>query len=133
MTIRWDESMATGEKNVDAQHRQLIANLDRLVNAMSAGRGREEIEPVLDALRQYVATHFAYEEDCMRRVHCPVAERNAQAHARFSTTFRQIDAEYQAKGASSVLTIRVQRELAEWLTTHIKGTDAHLRECLRAV
>ncbi len=132
MGIRWDDSMATGVESIDEQHRYLISRLDSLLSAMAAGRGREEVEPILAALRDYAAKHFTHEEDCMRRYACPVAAQNITAHRHFVTTFGEIEREYRTSGASSSLTIRVQRELADWIAKHIKGTDTNLRGCVRA-
>jgi hemerythrin len=68
----------------------------------------------------------------MRRYSCPVAAQNIAAHRQFVVTFGQIEKEYRASGASSSITIRVQRELADWLARHIKGTDTSLRSCVKA-
>lgn len=68
----------------------------------------------------------------MLRFSCPVAAQNISAHRQFVATFGQIEKEYQANGASSTITIRVQRELADWLGRHIKGTDTNLRSCVKA-
>ena len=50
LTISWDPSMTTGVESLDVQHRQLIAWLNDLLSAMSLGRGRTEIEVLLDQL-----------------------------------------------------------------------------------
>jgi hemerythrin len=132
MGITWDSSMETGVQSVDQQHRQLIAQLNALHAAMATGQGKSAIEPILAALANYTGTHFAHEEDCMRRYGCPVAAQNINAHRKFVATFGEIEREYRAKGPSSTLVIRVQRELGDWLASHIKGTDTKLRECVKA-
>ena len=123
--------MATGIPTVDQQHRQLIDWLNDLLAAMSQGQGRSEVVAVLDKLDIYVNTHFAFEEQCMTRYRCPVAETNMAAHAYFVKTFGDLRAEYEARGASSHLVLRVEQELAQWFANHIKGVDAKLAPCVK--
>ena len=133
MPIKWEQAtMATGIPTVDAQHRQLIDWLNDLLAAMSQGQGRNQVSSVLDKLDKYVETHFAHEEDCMVKYHCSVAAANIAAHAYFVNAFAEMRAEYEAKGASSHLVMRVETELAQWFANHIKGVDAQLGPCVRS-
>jgi hemerythrin len=129
--IVWDASMTTGVESLDAQHKQLIAWLNDLLAAMSQGRGRTEIERLLDQLGGYAVTHFGDEEKCMTRYRCPVAEANAEAHKEFVATFMSFKAEYEQGGATAHLVVRVESELMRWLAGHIKRTDAQLAHCVR--
>jgi hemerythrin len=130
--VQWDESMSTGVETIDAQHRQLIAWLNDLLGAMSQGRGRLQIQGLLDQLGIYAATHFNHEEECMLRYKCPVAERNALAHRDFVATFTALEHEFQRDGATAQLVVRVEIELMRWLVTHIRRTDTQLSPCVRA-
>jgi hemerythrin len=132
LVIQWDESMSTGIDTVDAQHKQLIAWLNDLLGAMSQGRGRHQIQGLLDQLGIYAATHFSHEEECMLRYKCPAAEQNALAHKDFVATFMALEHEFQRDGATAQLVVRVETELMRWLTTHIKRTDTQLYPCVRA-
>ena len=131
-TIQWDQSMATGVDSVDAQHKQLIAWLNDLLSAMSAGRGRTEISSLLDKLGGYAVMHFGNEEDCMAKYNCPVAAKNAAAHKDFVATFAAFREEFDKTGATAHLVVRLQAELMRWLTSHIKATDTQLAPCVRA-
>lgn len=123
--------MATGVDTVDAQHRQLIAWLNDLLGAMNQGRGRSEIQGLLDQLRDYSVTHFGHEEGCMAKYKCPAAEQNAQAHKQFVATFSALQEEFKRNGATHLLAIRVEGELLRWLTSHIRRTDTQLLPCVR--
>jgi hemerythrin len=125
-TISWDPSMTTGVESLDNQHKQLIAWLNDLLSAMSLGRGRGEVESLLDRLGGYAIMHFDHEEDCMERYHCPAAAQNAAAHKDFVTTFTALREEFDRDGASAHLVVRVESELMRWLSSHIKRTDTQL-------
>ena len=124
--ISWDPSMTTGVDSLDAQHKQLISWLNDLLSAMSLGRGRSEIEGLLNQLGVYAATHFRDEEECMARYECPVAAANAAAHKDFVVTFTSFKREFERDGASAHLVVRVESELMRWLSGHIKRTDTQL-------
>ena len=127
--FQWDESFASGEAKVDEQHRELFRQLNALIDAMSAGRGRSEIEPILDFLERYVQEHFSYEEGCMERHRCPVAGVNQKAHARFVANFAALRERYAREGANAELVLQVRRDLGDWLVNHIRKIDTDLRAC----
>ena len=49
-TISWDPSMTTGVEALDNQHKQLISWLNDLLAARSEGRGRAQLDSLLDKL-----------------------------------------------------------------------------------
>ena len=130
--IQWEDSMTTGVDTIDAQHKQLITWLNDLLSAMSEGRGRKEIEKVLNDLAGYAATHFSDEEDCMARYKCPVAAQNIAAHKQFVETFGAFKTEFDQTGPTAALVVRTESELMRWLAGHIKGTDTKLYPCVHA-
>ena len=130
-TISWEPSMTTGVDSLDNQHKQLIAWLNDLLSAMSVGRGRGEVESLLDKLGGYAAMHFGHEEDCMARYNCPVAAMNAAQHKDFVATFSSFREEFDRDGATAHLVVRVESELMRWLSGHIKRTDTQLAPCVK--
>jgi len=124
--------MATGIPTVDAQHRQLIDWLNDLLAAMSEGRGRAQMESLLDKLGGYAVMHFSHEEDCMAKYNCPVAAQNIAMHKTFIATFDGFRAELEKTGPTAHLVVRLENELMRWLTSHIKATDTQLGPCVKA-
>lgn len=128
MAIQWDRNMTTGVEQIDAQHRELIRQINAFADAMGSGRGRDELGRILDFLGKYTVEHFAEEEACMDRFHCRVAEANRQAHRQFLARFQQLRAKFDAHGAQPTLALDIHRELSEWLVKHIRGIDAQLAQ-----
>jgi hemerythrin len=129
-TISWDVSMSTGVDTLDNQHKQLIAWLNDLLDAISLGRSGAEVARLIDRLSGYTVMHFGGEEACMEHYRCPVAARNAAAHREFVLTLAAFKGEYEATGVTAQLAVRVQTELMRWLTGHIKRIDAQLGHCV---
>jgi hypothetical protein len=48
MPLTWDQSLATGSSKIDQQHRKLFAHVSALADAMKQGKGRHEIDAMLD-------------------------------------------------------------------------------------
>ncbi len=101
-----------------------------LLAAMKEGRSDEEIGGVLDFLGEYAAWHFGQEEGCMERAQCRAAAANRSAHRHFVAVFEEIAARVKAEGPKMSLTIRAERELADWVRHHIVRIDSQLRECV---
>lgn len=127
MPIVWDESLSTHVKVVDDQHKMLIQKINELNDAMAQGKGRKELEPLLEFLGNYARQHFAEEEAEMDRLKCPAAAANRAAHSAFIQTFGRIHDRLKAEGPSALLAIEVKKELGDWLVNHIKGIDTQLR------
>ncbi|HEX7492068.1 MAG TPA: hemerythrin family protein [Candidatus Limnocylindrales bacterium] len=130
-TIVWDQSMTTGVDSVDDQHKQLIAWLNDLLVAMSQGRGRLELQDLLDQLGNYAVTHFGHEEGCMAKYQCPIAPKNVAQHKEFIVTFASFREEFEHDGAPAHLVVRIETELMRWLSGHIKRTDTLMAPCVK--
>ncbi len=132
LTIAWEDAMASGDDAIDAQHKELIRQLNALVGAMARGAGRDELTPLLDFLAEYVQVHFSHEEGCMARHRCPAAAQNEQAHRAFVATFLELRAKINRDGPQPAHAIEIRRVLSSWLVTHITRVDTQLKPCLAA-
>jgi hemerythrin len=123
-------TMSTGAESVDTQHRQLFEIINRLLAGMQTGKAKDEIGGILNDLAGYATTHFSHEERCMAQYRCPVARRNIDAHAAFVRTFSAMKADFDRDGPSATMAIRMQRELSDWIGSHIVGVDVKLKSCI---
>ena len=132
MPFVWDEkTMGTGVPEIDAQHQELIRRLQRLLAALKEGRGEHEIRDTLDFVGQYAAWHFGQEEECMQRDQCPVVASARSAHKHFLESFRDLSERVKAEGPKMSLTIRAERELADWVRHHIIRIDTQIKKCVQ--
>ncbi|MHB9035807.1 MAG: hemerythrin domain-containing protein, partial [Armatimonadota bacterium] len=58
MAVQWTPDLAVGVREIDDQHRELFKRVNDLLEAMSKGKGRDEIAKVVAFLGNYVVTHF---------------------------------------------------------------------------
>jgi hemerythrin len=55
MSFQWTEDLRTGVDDIDAQHRELILQVNTLLDACSHQKGRDDIGRFLSYLSEYVA------------------------------------------------------------------------------
>jgi len=131
--INWDDSMATGLPELDAQHKEIIKKFNEFSEAVSRGKGRDRdvAGDILDFLQFYTAWHFEREEKCMTQYGCPVAKANKQAHAEFIGKFGRFYEQWQEVGMDPELVRETYQELALWIVNHIRRMDTQLYVCVK--
>lgn len=128
----WDGSLATGDERVDADHRRLFELFDGLLDVEEQQQDGHAIQAALEELTDYVAVHFAHEQDLMRHAGYPergIAAHEAEHHKLTDRT-REMVLEYR----DGKLEIEELVEfLGEWLTEHILQVDRLLIAHVKAV
>ncbi len=124
--FKWDQSLSTGLRGIDVQHKMLIDALNELEEAIEKGQGSRAVSRVLIFLQFYAGWHFEREEKAMAKYRCPASDANKQAHAKFVVRFGQLFDQYRQSGASNAVAEEARAELADWLVNHIRGVDTQL-------
>jgi len=124
-----NDSLSIGLPEIYRQYKQLIYQLNTLVDAMFANRGKEEIKGIVYFLDLYIAHNFCFEENFRQRDKCPVASNNAAAPTKFIKTLSEVRQELQTKGSSLSLAIKVNEQLLDWFVNHIKKVERELKSC----
>ena len=131
MALQWNSTLAVGDAEIDAQHRELFRRVDRLVEAV-LHRDRSEAASILEYLRTFVVEHFAAEERLMAEVGYPDAEAHAAEHRAFAAALREVDARYQANGCTAAVVHDLERRVVSWLAEHVYSTDVALGKFVQA-
>ncbi|HUW65134.1 MAG TPA: bacteriohemerythrin [Spirochaetia bacterium] len=126
MAIQWQESLATGFKEIDDQHKELFKRVNALLDAYSGGRGKDQIPKVLEFLTDYVVTHFGTEESYMDRHSYPDATAHKALHSEFTKSVAVFKADLAKQGANLNLTVTINRLVVDWLIRHIGKVDKAL-------
>jgi hemerythrin-like metal-binding protein len=132
MVVQWDPALALGHAELDGQHEELFRRLGALVTAMQAGTPRHEVGALFDFLGEYVARHFAAEEQVMAETAYPGANVHAAAHSRFIRDYGELRALYEANGAAAAVVVKTRVWIEGWLRSHIARADQGLARHLRA-
>jgi hemerythrin len=119
--ITWTDKLSVNIAEVDMQHKQLVVLINQLHDAMSTGKGKDVLAPVLRSLVAYASTHFATEERLMTQWKYPGLAQHKAAHEAFAQQVGAFRADYE-KGVVG-LTMGLSTFLRDWLTEHIMGVD----------
>jgi len=118
--ILWTEAFSVGNNTIDEQHLQIVDILNELY---AAKNDVSQVAPkrVIDQLRRYTETHFAYEEDLMRRANYPNLESHAISHSWMTGKTREL-AE-RVIGNPETLTNEAFDFSKKWWINHIRDSD----------
>jgi hemerythrin len=119
--MTWSDSLSTGVKAMDEQHKGLVNTLNELHAAMLGGNNKSATGPLLDRLVKYTHDHFASEEALMTRGEYPKLDAHLAKHRDLTGQVEKFVGRYQ-RGELS-LNVDLLMFLRDWLTTHIQKED----------
>lgn len=133
MAIQWETKYETGEDRIDKQHQNLFQMINQVEQMLQKPAIEEDkLNDVLRFLTNYTRIHFVYEELCMFRVKCPLAEKNMAAHDKFMETLKDVERRFRKEGASRSLLVDIYEMASEWLVKHICKIDTELKPAIKA-
>ena len=62
----WMDDFSVGVKTIDEQHQKLIAMINDLHDAMSAGKSKTILDELLTKMKDYTVEHFGFEENLLK-------------------------------------------------------------------
>ncbi|HLC18144.1 MAG TPA: bacteriohemerythrin [Thermodesulfobacteriota bacterium] len=130
MTIEWTKNLSTGVKWQDDQHKELFARINRLLDAMSLGLGKDEVLKVFKFLDEYFVVHFEAEEQAMHKYGYPETLSHLEEHTKFIDDISRLEKEAKV-GVTSSHVIQTQRRVVDWLVNHIGSIDKELGAFLK--
>ena len=80
--LAWSETFATGEPEIDRQHREFLDQVNGLAAAAADEAPPDAIQPLLEAIAAHERAHFAYEESVLQRIGHSDAVIHAAEHRR---------------------------------------------------
>ncbi|KAA3609318.1 MAG: hypothetical protein DWQ05_22765 [Calditrichaeota bacterium] len=129
--LQWHSMYETGVQDIDIQHKRLFEMINGFDKSISDKSAEGMIDEFLTFLGEYIKTHFAFEEQCMAELICPVAEKNANAHQKFLVTYMNYYNRFKDEGYSEQLARELHKTAEAWLVKHICGIDVHLKFCVK--
>ena len=81
---------------------------------------------MLASFRDFVLSHFEFEERWMRRADFPGLEQHREAHREFADRLHAVTGEYRRHGPSPAVAETLRAWSEAWLLEHIGGPDRML-------
>jgi hemerythrin len=115
----WNSALETGIPNIDAQHKQLFAQVDVLLDSNS----KERVPETLQFLGKYIHQHFSDEEALHAKSRYPKAEMHRKLHTNFVAVFNDMKKEYDTQGGKLEVLMKINKAVIGWLKEHIMVHD----------
>jgi len=126
--LQWSSLYETGVPLVDAQHKVLFENINKLEEMTRQSEIHpRDVDRLVAFLEGYVVNHFNFEEQCMKRYHCPAHEENKRAHAQFLDAFGKLKAEYLVQGPTHAFLTKLNGAASNWIHNHILKIDMKMK------
>ncbi len=113
--LSWNETLATGNMFIDAQHKQLFIRAAILNDAVLSGHAGEALSDSLNFLGDYIIEHFGFEEDLMEKLEYPEIEKHKILHHGFKLEFEVLSSEIERGINPSIIASKIDRCVGEWL------------------
>jgi hemerythrin-like metal-binding protein len=126
--VIWSSEYSVQIPEIDEQHQTLVACINSLWRALTAGRDHEVICDLLETLRDYTETHFFAEETLMQEASYPDLEIHRQIHQSFVEKLRVVTAGHKK---SQPVGMELLQFLTSWLINHIQASDRQFADFVR--
>jgi hemerythrin-like metal-binding protein len=127
--LKWTPEYSVHFAEIDREHQSLFGLVNRLHEAMLAGRGREILGSLLAELTKYTMNHFANEEKLMAAVHYPEMFAHIQLHEGLRRRVKEVGARFER--GETAITIEVTLFLSDWLKKHVMVADSRLGDYIQ--
>ena len=119
----WSPTLSIGVAQIDAQHKTLVEQADKLFEASKNNQGKERVGELLNFLEDYTKKHFADEEKYMLSIGYPGYNEQKTAHTEFVRQLAKLRADYSASGGNLLVILNANQLVVQWLTQHISSMD----------
>ena len=129
MKIEFSDNLITGNKTIDAQHKELIDRIDQFVKVCEDGDGNVKAINMLDYLSDYTDFHFSDEEKLRQEVSYPGYPQQKEKHEEFKKTIETLHNYLEElDGPNDAFVEQVKSKVVDWLFGHIETFDRSVAE-----
>lgn len=122
--------MTVGNSTIDAQHKQIMLQLNKVNDSMLLGVSSSEISETLGYFKKYIDSHFAYEENYLRQRGYKDFEEHKKMHDDFSDKFAALKYALDAVSTPHHMLRDIEKSLAKLLVEHFMYEDRKYHKTL---
>jgi hemerythrin len=131
MRAEFTDNLITGNETIDGQHRELIAKINNLLEAIETSKDKAVAVSTLDFLNDYVEYHFGEEEKLQKEAGYPGFADHLKQHEDLRKTVADLTAMLEEEeGPSNAFVDQLNKKVINWLYLHIEGFDRSVAEFL---
>jgi hemerythrin len=126
--IEWRDEFSLGIATIDAEHRQLIAEINQLYDQLGLPMDALTIEALLAELQADISVHFALEELLMEQDGYAEFEAHRQDHHRLLDQIHDMIFQFEEDPHAGRELLK--STLSDWFGEHFTSFDARLHGLL---
>ncbi len=116
--IQWKDCYSVGDTAMDAEHRQIINNVNELYEAMQGPYDAAVTRQILDRMANYVRNHFDHEEKLLSDANYPDLAFQKAQHDHMRRKVMSLRENLSLVTARDILVF-----LKDWWVEHIQQED----------
>lgn len=129
MYAEFTDNLITGNEMIDTQHQELIEKINNLVRSCETAKEKTTAVRMLDFLAGYTDFHFREEEKLQKEIQYPGYEKHLEQHKSFEKAIEELHEMLEdEEGPTDAFVKALQKNVIEWLYTHIQGFDRSVAE-----
>ncbi|HQK79015.1 MAG TPA: bacteriohemerythrin [Syntrophales bacterium] len=125
--IVWDPKFSIHIDEIDAQHRELFAAVNELIDLLAGSGG--ELYPVMKKLVDYLSRHFRAEQKLMIETGYPYYARHVGEHRLFTDKVEEFLGKYKEQDKSLIQAMVLF--LRHWFYSHTTTIDMKFADFLK--
>jgi hemerythrin len=129
--FEWSEAMSVNDPVLDGQHKEVISQLNGILDKLSGEINREDVKKFLDFMFEYISKHKAYEEDYMEKNNYPDLKWHKKEHEFFNKQYLAFRKSFDEGINPSVLIMEIEKYLGGWLFNHVMTADKKYADFMR--
>jgi hemerythrin-like metal-binding protein len=129
--FEWTDDLSAGFEEIDNQHKELIALIQKLFDAVDRKESPQQVGMATDFLREYIVRHFQMEECYMDAYGYPGKDNHKAQHQAFIADFEWHQQRFYENMADYHMILEIKGWLYNWLISHIASTDKNLGRFLK--
>ncbi len=121
--FEWTENMSVGENKIDGQHKRLLGQVNKIIDALVYGVSSRELREAIKFFEEYIYDHLAYEEEYMKKINFPNIDEHIKQHKIFVENYSKFKNEFNNKTNEEGLAMEIERFIGNWWVEHIGYED----------
>lgn len=129
MYAEFDDTLVTGNEMIDSQHKELIDKINDLLKSCELSSGKMAAVQTLGYLADYTEYHFTAEEKLQEEINYPGLAEHKKKHDELRQVVDDLhNMLEEEEGPTDAFVESVQKNVVNWLYSHIKGFDRSVAE-----
>jgi len=121
--FEWNLDMSVGEEMIDTQHKKLLAQLNKIIEALAFGTQSDELKNAIIFFDEYTKEHFKYEEEYMQKINYPKIREHRSMHNDFVQNYVKFKEEFNQNVPEDKLLGEIEKYIGNWWLVHINKED----------